>query len=103
MKTRWGGEKSKVTQLAVIEPEIGWKILSSTRHLVLILEDFFFLLDNHKSYLIYCILKDRDNFFTPENPRSNHGNLLKLHEYFDSKSVLSCYFCLTLVTQSNLV
>ena len=38
---------------------------------------FFFLLDNHKNYSIYCILKDRDNFFTPENPRSNHGNPLK--------------------------
>ena len=64
----------------------------------------FFLLDNHRNYYIYCIPKDRDNFFTYENPSfSNHGNRLKLHEYFDSKSVLSCYFCLTLVTQSNLV
>ena len=42
VKTRWGGEKSKVTQLAVIQPEIGWKILSSIRHLVLILQDFFY-------------------------------------------------------------
>lgn len=30
------------------------------------------------------------------------GNLVKLHEHFDHDSVLSCYFCLTLVTQSNL-